>query len=296
MHYDEMIYRPPTEAYTLLLQVTSGCSHNKCTYCNMYEGVRFKLSPIDDIRDDLREASMKSPNTQRVYLLNGDPFVMSFEKLKEIAILIKQYLPKCETITMYASVNSVKDKTVEQLKELRRLGINELYFGIETGYDETLKAINKGSTSSDAYEQLAKLNEANMDFLSIIMYGVAGKGKGEANAEATAKLLSEVETIAIGPMNLSVLQGTQIYEQVKNGEFEEADELEKLKELRVLIQNLEVKRSTYFTCMHISNLVSLNGVLPNDKAKFLKELDTVIESVENKEIELKQRDFFGNSI
>lgn len=296
MHYDEMIYRPPTEAYTLLLQITSGCSHNECSFCDMYRAVKFKPSPISEIIDDLEEAYIKYPDTERVYLLNGDPFVLSFEKLREIALLIRKYLPKCETITMYASIDSVKNKTVEQLKELRSLGINELYFGIETGHNETLASINKGNTAEDSLEQLKKLNEANMDFLSIIMYGVAGKGKGVENAVATAKLLNEVKTMAIGPMNLNVMAGTPLFEQVQRGEFTEADDLEKLIELKTLIENLDVKNNTFFTCMHISNLVSLNGYLPQDKETFLKSLNETIIGINIGKIKLNKKNFFGNKI
>ncbi|MFV0519086.1 MAG: radical SAM protein [Lachnospirales bacterium] len=296
MHYDEKIYRPPTEAYTLLLQVTSGCSHNKCIFCNMYEGVKFKVSPIEEIIQDLSEIKLKAPNTKRIYLLNGDPFSLSFEKLKEIAILIKEYLPLIEVITMYASINSVKNKSVEELRILRELGINELYFGIETGFDEALENINKGNSSFDAIEQLLKLNNAKMDFYSIIMYGVAGENLGVTNAICTANLLNKVKTLGIGLMNLSVMEGTKLYDRVQEGSFIEASDLEKVKEIRAFIQELEVKSETFLTCIHISNLLSLEGNLPYDKDKFLKQLDEAIKAIIEGKKELNKRDFFGKNI
>ena len=193
MKYDEVIYRPPSEAYTLLLQVTSGCSHNKCTYCNMYKDVLFKTESLEQIEKDLIEAKKTHKNTEKIYLLNGDPFSLSADKLKDIAKLIHKHLPNCQTISMYASISNIENKTMEELKELRALGINDLYIGVETGFDESLKHINKGNTSKEAIEQLQRLNEASIEFISIIMYGVAGKGKGIANALATAKLLNSVK-------------------------------------------------------------------------------------------------------
>ncbi|MFV0441014.1 MAG: radical SAM protein [Lachnospirales bacterium] len=296
MHYDSMIYRPPTEAYTQLLQVTSGCSHNTCIYCNMYEGVDFKVSPIEEIKADLKEIAPYSSTIRRIYLLNGDPFALSFEKLKEIALLVKKYIPLCNTITMYASVNSIKDKTVDELKVLRKLGINHLYMGIETGHDDTLKYINKGNTSEEAKVQLKKLNEANMDFITILMYGIAGKGKGIENAKATAELMNEVKTIGIGPMNLNILQGTVLYDLMRKGKFEEASDLEKLEELRALIENLEQKEEMLFSCIHMSNLLSLDGTLPRDKKKFLKEIDRVIDYVKKDKISFDKKKSFGRTI
>ncbi len=289
MHYDKTVYRPPLEAYTLLLQVTSGCSHNSCTYCSMYNGVTFKMSPMEEILQDLEEARMTTPNIERIYLLNGDPFVLSFDKLKHIAELVNEYLPNCKTITMYASISSVKNKSVEELKELRKLGINQLYFGIETGHDEILSSINKGNTASEAIEQLNKLKEANMDFISIIMYGVGGKDKGEENAIKTAELLNSVSSLGIFLMNLNVLPNTPLFDEMQRGEFVEASEVEKLIELRKLIEKLEVKRDTFITSMHMSNYVPINGSLPQDKDKILKDLDEAIKAGQTGELQFEKR-------
>ena len=156
MHYDEKIYRPPQEANTLLLQVTSGCSHNECIYCSMYKGVKFKLSPIEEIKQDLKEFQMIYPQADRIHLLNGDPFCLSTGKLKEICNLILEYLPFVRTITMYTSIKNIMLKTLEELIELKELGINDLYIGLETGNEETLKDIKKGSTAQDALREMKK--------------------------------------------------------------------------------------------------------------------------------------------
>lgn len=276
MKYDEVIYRPPSEAYTLLLQVTSGCSHNKCTYCNMYKDVSFKTESLEQIEQDLIEARETHKNTKKIYLLNGDPFSLSGDKLKEIAALIHKHLPNCETISMYASISNIENKTMEELKELKALGINDLYIGVETGFDESLKHTNKGNTSKEAIEQLQRLNEASIDFISIIMYGVAGKGKGIENALATAKLLNSVKSKAIALMNLTLIPDTDLYEEAKRGDFIEASEKEKLIEEKTLIENLDLKNDTLFSSIHMSNIESLNGSLPRDKEYFINRLNKVI--------------------
>ncbi len=276
MKYDEVIYRPPSEAYTLLLQVTSGCSHNQCTYCNMYKEVPFKTESLEQIEKDLIEAKKTHKDTKKIYLLNGDPFSLSTDRLKSIAKLIQKHLPNCKTISMYSSVKSIKNKTMEDLKELRSLGINDLYIGVETGYDPSLEYVNKGNTSKEAKEELQRLNQASIDFISIIMYGIAGKDKGVENALATAELLNSVRSKAIALMNLTLIPGTDLYKEALAGEFIEASQEEKLVEIKTLIENLDLKDQTLFSSIHISNIEPLNGYLPRDKEFFLKRLESAI--------------------
>lgn len=242
----------------------------------MYKDVQFKVESLEQIEKDLIEAKKRHKNTERIYLLNGDPFALSTDKLKSIARLIHQYLPNCETISMYASIDNIKNKTIEELHELRALGINDLYIGIETGYDQALKHINKGNTAKEAAKQLQRLNEASIDFISIIMYGVAGQGKGIENALATAELLNSVRSKAIAVMNLTLIPGTTLYQETIKGDFVEASEQEKLIEVKTLIENLDLKDDTLFSSIHISNLQSLNGILPRDKQVFIDKLKKVI--------------------
>lgn len=276
MKYDKNIYRPPSEAYTLLLQVTSGCSHNDCTYCSMYEDVQFKTETLEQIEKDLIEAKALHKDTERIYLLNGDPFSLSASRLKSIAGLIHKHLPKCKTISMYASIKNIENKTIEELKELRALGINDLYIGIESGNDRALKYMNKANTSSQAIEELQKLNRASIDFISIIMYGIAGKGKGVENALDTAKLLNSVRSKAIAVMNLTLIPGTDLFQEAMKGNFIEASQKEKLIEVKTLIENLHLKDETLFSSIHMSNIESLNGILPRDKEAFINRLNKVI--------------------
>ena len=144
MHYTGTIYRPPFEARSLLLQVTTGCSHNRCSFCTMYRDEQFGVEPLEQVEADLQEAREYVPNVTRVFLENGDPFVLSADRLEEIAVMVHAYLPKVETIAMYASIKNVIGKTDEELKRLRILGINELNIGVESGLDDALSYMNKG--------------------------------------------------------------------------------------------------------------------------------------------------------
>ena len=173
MHYSGTVWRPPFEFRSLLLQVTTGCSHNGCSFCSMYRNTPFRVSPMEEVRADLSEAARRFPETERIFLLSGDAFVLPAEKLLKIAEAAHQALPRLKTISCYASVQNVKNKTVPELKALRAAGINEPNFGIETGLPDLLKAMNKGFTLEEAREQLGKLREAGMDFSANLILGGA---------------------------------------------------------------------------------------------------------------------------
>jgi len=173
MHYTGTVWRPPFEFRSLLLQVTTGCSHNGCSFCSMYRKTPFHVSPMEEVRSDLKEAALRFPETERVFLLSGDAFVLPAERLLEIAEEAHKALPKLKTISCYASVQNVKNKTVRELKALRAAGISEPNFGIETGLPSLLKDMNKGFTVEEAREQLGKLREAGMDFSANLILGGA---------------------------------------------------------------------------------------------------------------------------
>ena len=189
MHYTGTIYRPPFEARSLLLQVTTGCSHNRCSFCTMYRNEQFGVEPLEQVEADLQEAREYVPNVTRVFLENGDPFALSADRLEEIAVMVHAYLPKVETIAMYASIKNVIGKTDEELKRLRILGINELNIGVESGLDDALSYMNKGYTAKQAVYELNRLGAAGIDYGANIILGCAGAERRHENAAATATLL-----------------------------------------------------------------------------------------------------------
>ena len=263
MKYTGPVYRPPYEANTLLLQVTVGCAHNKCTFCTMYRDVKFGVEQIDQVEKDLQEAQQFHGNVKRVFLVNGDAFVLNARRLKEIAEKIHHYLPKVETITMYASINNIMHKSDEDLAELAKLGIGDLWVGVETGHGKALEYLNKGAAIEDVYEQLERLNKAGITFFYGFMFGAAGKGKGIENAKANAKLINTVKPLGIVPTTLSANEGTKLAADIASGNFEMATEREMLEEQKTTIELVEVP--TYYMGIHVINSLSFDAELPKDR-------------------------------
>ena len=212
MHYTGEVYRPPLEAYTPLLEVTYGCSHNACAFCTMYHNTRFGISPLRHIESDIIEISKTYPRPiERIYLLNGDPFVLPTKRLLEISNLIHKYLPEVKTITSYASFYNLKNKSVEDMKLLKKAGYNELWFGVETGDPEVLSWLNKGADLGDYYEGLDKMKDAGMDYFAIVMQGIKGAGKSYENALTTAEFLNYYPAKGIFIMSTDVQHGSKLY-------------------------------------------------------------------------------------
>jgi len=244
MNYNGTIYRPPVEADTLLLPVTEGCSHNSCRFCSMYKDVRFRMLPLSDVEEYLREAIYYYRRagwpTNRVYLVGADPFVFSVGRLEPIIELIKHYLPECETITMYAAVRNIMHKSDDDLQRLRELGVNDLYVGIESGLEDVLHNLNKGNTVEEAREQCLRLNACGIAHMDMLMLGAAGKGRGRESALAAARLLNEAKPKMILINSMSIFPYTALYADVQAGKFVPAGEKEMLEEERLFIESLEL--------------------------------------------------------
>lgn len=275
MHYTGNVIRPPHEARNVLLQVTVGCSYNRCTFCNIYQDSPFRLSPMSEIEADLAEVRAHYPQCPRVFLLNGDAFVLGYDKLKALAGTIRRYLPDCRIISMYAGITNIKDKTVEQLRDLREMGITKLTIGVETGDDIVLARVRKGYTAHDIVEQCGKLDEAEMRYSIIYLGALAGHGEGERNALESAKVFNRIHPTHIGATSLTLLPGSELYADAVAGRFREAGELERAKELLTLVDNLEIE--TFFAANHVSNNVVVKGHLPEDKEGMVSLLREYIE-------------------
>lgn len=278
MKYTGPIYRPPFEANSLLLQVTVGCSHNKCTFCSMYRDVKFCVESIEQIEKDLLEAREFYPIVKRVFLVNADPFVLSANKLKEIAEKINEILPEVETIAMYASINNIKDKTDEELKELRNLKINDLNIGIDSGLDEVVKKLNKGFTIEEAKKQLKRLSLAGIDFSVNIIIGAAGRDKSKENAIANAKFLNLVKPNLIFIATLHIDSGSSLEKELIDGSFIENTVGESIKEELLMLENLDLE-NTFFFGLHTSNVIPVYGFLGGKKQDMITDLKNGLASL-----------------
>lgn len=276
MHYTEPVYRPPTEADDVFIQVTQGCSHNTCTFCGQYKDTPFRVEPEDQVEADIIAAAQQYPDKKRVYLLSGDPFTLSFNKLKRIGLLLNRYFPKLETIAMFATVDSVKRKTDEELKMLHSLKMNLFYMGIESGDPEAVAFAGKGHTVEDAFTQLKRLERVGIQYVSAYIAGLLGDDReaGLRNAENTARFFNEVPPVLVGVSSLSIWDNTEIGRMRKAGTFHPASEIQLVEETRTLLAGLTVP--VYFSNAHVGNLVTVSGKLPQDKDQMLYTMDEAI--------------------
>ena len=269
MNMTGIVYRPPYEANSLLLQVTLGCSHNKCTFCYMYPDVQFKVCPMEEVEADIDEATHYCPNVKRVFLEHGDAFVLSAERLLRIADAVHQKLPKVEAIAMYASIQNIKTKTDEELRQLRDAGIHGLDIGVESGLDAALTYMNKGHTAAEAREQLLRLAEAGMDYSFNAILGCGGAEMWQENADATADLINAVQPHLLFIGSLHAQPGCRLYQDMRSGAFKECTIGQLLDEQERLIRRLNLK-DTYYFGSHPSNLVPMQGRLPDQKQDMIE--------------------------
>lgn len=282
LHFTGQVWRPPYEASSQLLQVTAGCTHNKCKFCSLYHGTKFRLSPITEIEEDLKVIQSYQPKARRVFLTGANPFVLSYNRLLDLGLLIRKYLRYCKSIGMFARISDIKSKTVEELKNLRHLGFDSISIGTESGDDDTLAVMNKGYTANDIIEQCKKLEEANIRYNLVYLTGLAGKDKGEQNAINTANVFNQLLPFTINFVSLTVFPESELYEEIQRGNFIEATEHERLLELRTFISKLCIE--TTLLGNTVSNTVPFIGMIPNDKVRLLNELDLAINSLNEREL------------
>ncbi len=276
MHFTGTIWRPPYEAWSSLLQVTAGCTHHKCKFCTLYEDIpfKFRMSPINEIEEDLKALAEMSPYTRRLFLVGANPFVLSTQKLKHIARLSKQYLQKLTNIGCFARITDIMPKSIEELKELRAVGYNRITIGVETGDDEALEFMNKGYGSADILKQCGKLDEADIEYNFFYLAGIYGHGKSGEGVKNTVKVFNRLNPKIIGSSMLTVYPSSELYAQIQNGSWQEESEKEKLTELKMLIEGLEIK--THFAALGASNMFNMQGFLPNDKETLCAEIDKIL--------------------
>ena len=283
MKTEGTLYRPPLEAKTFLLQVTAGCTHNKCRFCNMYRDKSFHMIDEDIVRYNLREgkrvADIYQRPVQRIFLMDGDVFSLSADRLEEKVKLIRQYMPQIETFTMYAAVRSIQTKTDDELLKLRALGVNDLYIGYETGLDDVLSKMNKGSDLADSITQAERLNRAGINHKALMILGLAGKGRGAESGEAAAKLINRIKPKVTRLTTLSVFPGSDLEKDVKEGRFEEAGEKEILTEEKIILENV-ILDDMYLWASHVLNSTPLAGYMGKDRDRMIKSIEEDIEDMD----------------
>ena len=270
MHYTGPVYRHPLEANTPILEITYGCSWDKCVFCNMYKGVKFGASPMEHIEEDLQElASVYPQNLRKITVANGDPFALSTKRLLEISDLIRQYFPKISVISCQSSIRNIMHKKQEELDQLYEAMYDDIYIGLESGCDEVLKLLNKGYGASQAYETLEKLQNSKMKYISLLMGGAGGRQYREEHIEDTAKLLSTYPPKMISIITTGIPTGTKLAQMRDSGEFVQLTEREIIEDEIALIDKLDVPGQVYFFGHHQNNVARVSGHL-KDKEGLLE--------------------------
>lgn len=274
LHFTGQVWRPPYEASSQLLQITSGCTWHKCKFCSLYHGTPFRVSPLSEVEEDLRVIKQWQPRARRVYLTGANPFALSYNKLMDIAVLLRKYLPHMASFGMFARVTDITQKSVEELRNLRHMKLDSINIGMETAHDPTLERMNKGYKASDILAQLYKLDEAGIRYNLFYLNGLGGKGCGVESAIATAEVVNKLHPCIINIVSLTIFPESRLYQDVIDGAFEEEPEIERLIEVRTLVEQLKIKVN--ILGHHVSNTIPIVGALPNDKVAMLQELDKAI--------------------
>jgi len=275
MYYEGKIYRPWIEAGSLLIQTTIGCTHNKCTFCDMFREKRFRIRKIEEIFKDIDEARHIYPHIESIFLIDGNVLALKTAFLLKILEKITSTIPECNKISLYAGLNDLRRKSVEELTELKQAGLSMAYTGLESGDRVVLERIKKGLTPEQAQEGMAKAKAAGIEILVSIIFGIGGKDRSKEHITETTKLLNLMKPEELAPMALTIQPGTELANQVERGEFIQATPLQILEEEKYLLENMAGFDTMYWGD-HGNNIVSSKGSMPGSRDLFLKKIDHAI--------------------
>ena len=278
MRYEGSIYRPPSEAYSLIIQVTIGCTHNKCTFCSMFKDKQFRVREVEEVIKDLEMARKYYRHVEKIFLADGDALCLSNNKMMTILNAIKELFPECNRVGVYGTPKDVLMKTPEELEELRDNGIGIIYIGAESGSPKVLELINKGATREEIIEAVKKIEAAGIKASVTFISGMGGPELMEEHALETASMISEMQPSYVGLLTLMVEYGAPIYKDIREGKFTVLSAEEVLGETALMLKNIDVDKTCVFRSNHASNYVSLRGNLPEDKDKMVAQLKRAMEN------------------
>lgn len=275
MKYYGKVFRPPSEARSLIVQATVGCSYNKCDFCSMYKDDTFHLRDLEELKVEVKEYLEERPFYKRVFIADGDALCLSNDKLIDLCDFLAKNMENLERITAYATASDILRKTDEELRELREHGIEMVYVGYESGSDEILKDVNKNSTAEEYILATKKAKAAGIKVSATIIAGLGGMDKMELNAVETAKVVTEANPDYISYLTLDLFPDTPLYERYKSGEFKRLSPLDILQEIKIFLEHVD-SEGTVFRSNHASNYISLAGNLNEDTKRMIEEIDKAL--------------------
>lgn len=277
MMYDYPLYRPPSEAKSLILQATLGCSHNRCTFCDMYRSKSFRLRPEEVVIGELKELAAIEPRARRLFIADGDALVLPMDRWRNLLEVAYRELPHLQRVSAYGSPRSIGGKTPGELEELRTRGLQMIYMGVETGDEQLLAEIEKGCGRDELLKAGRKVMDAGMDLSVTLIAGLGGKERWREHAVATGRFLAELSATYTGVLSLVLTPGTPLSDRVAKGTFTPLDGRETLEEVRLMLDSA-TGAETIFRMNHASNDLLLKGTLPGEREQLLRAIDRTLAS------------------
>lgn len=282
MEYDMPLFRPPSEARSLIFQVTLGCSWNRCVFCAMYKTKKFLVRPFEEVERDVIEMSWRYPDTRKIFLADGDPLAAPTDYLIRVLDLMNQRFPNLERISTYAGPTNLKVKTVDELREFKARKLDVLYLGIETGNDRLLKKIKKGATADTIIEVCSKAIDAGLRMSTFIILGLGGVGGSHDHIKDSARVANAIDPHFLATLTLMLGPYEKIYQdEIMGGGFKLIDKRQSLQEVRWFVEDLDLTNCK-FGSEHASNYLPISGTLPRDKAEILRLIDMALNDLSSK--------------
>lgn len=276
MRYEGAVYRPPSEAYSLIIQVTIGCSQNDCIFCNMYKEKQFRMRKLEEVLADFSEARAKYRTVKKIFLADGDALICRMDYLEKILLFIQEHFPECTQVTAYGSPRSVLIKKQEELKRLQKLGLSMIYMGLESGNAEVLEFMKKGATPDEMIRAADKIHEAGIRLSVTAISGLGGRKLWREHAIDTGKVLSQMKPNYIGLLTLMIEEDLPLAEEIRQGNFQLLTPYDILVETKEMLKYMDCP-GCIFRSNHASNYVNLRGTLNEDRDAMIELLEEAIQ-------------------
>jgi len=274
--YEGTLYRPPSEADSLILQATIGCSWNECTFCGMYRAKTFRVRKLDDLRAEIAWArDHLGDRVRKVFLADGDALVAKASFLQDVLALLADAFPRLRRVSCYASPQALQIRSVEEMTSLCEAGLTQYYLGVESGHDVVLERLRKGVDAAEMIRVARKATDAGVKLSTMILLGAGGRALSHDHARASGRVISAIDPRFVSTLVMTPVEGTPLFEQAVAGDVDDLDPLELTRELRELVAHLDLS-GAIFRSNHASNYLPLGGTLPKDKPRILDALDTVL--------------------
>lgn len=272
MRYHGSVYRPPSEANSLIIQVTLGCTHNSCTFCPMFTEKRFRVVPFDEVLSNLKQARCEYPHVRRIFFADGNSLCLTNEKLLPLMEAAKAIFPECERISVYARAENVLRKSDEELLALKAAGLGIVYIGAESGSDEVLRRVNKGETAAMMTEAVCRAQALGIKTSVTFISGLGGRELMEEHAVKTGEMIAEMGASYVGLLTLMLAPGTPLFKDLAQGRFEQLSQREVAKELELILTHANCRQPCVLRSNHASNRLVLAGTLPADRDRLLEQV------------------------